>query len=136
MLYKQSLLNILYTITSLLSKVVHPVSPLISSFLPFTTSQSHIHISFCFTSISLHSLWDHTCAPHPHINLFTTKPLPPSLPYNYIIPDLPFCYFIHTFKTTIMTSFYCCCCCCSLFSLVHLSLVLLLHYSDGVTVVG
>ena len=41
-------------VASLSSKVLHPVYPLTSSFLTFTTSQSHLPISFCFTSKSLH----------------------------------------------------------------------------------
>ena len=51
--------NIHFTITftslSLSSKVLHPVSPLFSSFLTFPTSQSHRPILFCRISKSSHS---------------------------------------------------------------------------------
>ena len=52
-------LNIHFTIAlaSLSSKVLHHVSPLISSFLIFPTSQSHLPIPFCLTSKSSHSCW-------------------------------------------------------------------------------
>ena len=54
---------------SLSSKVLHPVHPLINSFLTSTTSQSHLSILFCFTSKSLHPVWDHTSASYPNISL-------------------------------------------------------------------
>ena len=67
---------------SLSSKALHPVSPLISSFLTFPTSQSHRPIPFCRISKSSHSCWYHTSAPHPYISLFTTilfHPFQPSI---------------------------------------------------------
>ena len=70
----QTPLNIHFTIAfaSLSSKLLHPVSLLISPFLTFPTSQSHLPIPFCLTSKSSHSPWYHARAPHPDISLFTT----------------------------------------------------------------
>ena len=115
-------LNIHFTFAFafLSSKVLHHVSPLISSFQTFPTSQSHLPILFCLTSKSSHSCWYHGSAPHPYISLFTTIVFHPSLPTTYLLPDLVAAYltipstpfastilFHLTLKTAIQTGLYC-----------------------------
>ena len=81
-------LTIHFTIAfpSLSSKVLHPVSPLISSFLTFPRSQSHLlPIPFCFTSKSSHS-----CRYHANTPQHTLACLPPySSILLYQLPYFP-----------------------------------------------
>ena len=87
--------NLHFTIAfvSLSSKVLHPVSPLISLFLTFPTSQIHLPIPLCLISNSSHYFWHHANASHPYISLFITIRCHPSLPTTYLLPDLAAAYF-------------------------------------------
>ena len=84
-LYSNTFRNIhsIITFASLSSNVLQPVSPMITSFLTFSTSQSHLPIPFCLISKSSHSFCYHANAPQPYISFLTTIPVHPSQPTTY-----------------------------------------------------